>query len=321
MQEIVNTNLQAYEKDAEVVDEAWEMVEQNGVELSSCADLGTNSDDEESPNRTDDDQQEKADNLEDPAIPDLDASLNQSSMPLPHPSNVCVEQTLSGISKATALKILRSMNPKQRKIFNHLRQWAVDKVQGQNPKQFLIFLTGGAGTGKSHIINGFKYEAARLFARQCDSADDITVLLCAFTGTAAFNIGGQTLHSAFSIYGDIKQEKQYKPLGDDSLTKLRQKYRHLKVVIIDEISMVGQKMLNFVSERLKQIKQCQAPFGNISVLAVGDFFQIPVGDINLYKQSKINFGAALWDKFKLFELEDIMRQKEDLAFAKVLNEI
>ena len=110
VQEIVNTNLQAYEKDAEVVDEAWEMVEQNGVELSSCADLGTNSDDEESPNRTDDDQQEKADNLEDPAIPDLDASLNQSNMPLAHPSNVCVEQTLSGISKATALKILRSMN-------------------------------------------------------------------------------------------------------------------------------------------------------------------------------------------------------------------
>ena len=71
--------------------------------------------------------------------------------------------------------------------------------------------------------------------------------------------------------------KNNKPLGPDSETKLRQTYRHLKVAIINKISMVGQKMLKFVCEWLKQTKQCQTPFGNISVLAVGDFFNPSYG--------------------------------------------
>ena len=51
--------------------------------------------------------------------------------------------------------------------------------------------------------------------------------------------------------------------------------------------MVGEKMIMYIDERLKQIKQCQEPFGNVSVIAVGDFYQIPpVGDRALYNIDK-----------------------------------
>lgn len=49
------------------------------------------------------------------------------------------------------------------------------------------------------------------------SPDDMTILLVAYTGTAAFNIHGQTIHSAFSIFNP---SSQYKPLGEEQLNTL-----------------------------------------------------------------------------------------------------
>ena len=52
----------------------------------------------------------------------------------------------------------RSFNMQQREIFNFVRKWSRDffkclvyKIH-QNFKPFYIFLTGGAGVGKSHLI-------------------------------------------------------------------------------------------------------------------------------------------------------------------------
>lgn len=51
------------------------------------------------------------------------------------------------------------------------------------------------------------------------------------------------------------------------LNTMRARYHDLKVAIIDEISMVGRGMLNFINLRLQEIKGCTQPFGNVSVLA------------------------------------------------------
>ena len=52
-----------------------------------------------------------------------------------------------------------------------------------------------------------------------------------------------------------------------------------KVVIIDEISMVGNKMLSFIDTRLQQLTGLKAAFGGLSVIAVGDLYQLkPVND-------------------------------------------
>lgn len=50
-------------------------------------------------------------------------------------------------------------------------------------------MTGGAGTGKSHFIKTINYEATRILGKMSLEPEDTTILLTAFTGTAAFNIG------------------------------------------------------------------------------------------------------------------------------------
>jgi len=66
-------------------------------------------------------------------------------------------------------------------------------------------------------------------------------------------------------------------------------------------------------------------FGNVSILAVGDLYQLqPVKQRYIFEQpSNINaqLCGSLWDKFTLHELTTIMRQREDLAFAELLNRI
>ncbi len=66
--------------------------------------------------------------------------------------------------------------------------------------------------------------------------DDVTILLTAPTGIAAFLINGMTVHSAFlgvSKYGG------FQPLGHDKLNLLRSKLSKLVLLIIVEVSMVG----------------------------------------------------------------------------------
>ena len=78
-----------------------------------------------------------------------------------------------------------------------------------------------------------------LNVREGENPDDIRVLLCAYMGTAAFNIGANTICSDFHK----KMYQTDQTMSADQLNTFRIKYKHLKVVIIDEISMVGKKTL------------------------------------------------------------------------------
>ena len=150
--------------------------------------------------------------------------------------------------------------------------------------------------------------------------DDVSVLLTAPTGVAAFNIGGATIHSTLAIPGNSALPSEYQPLGDDKLNSLRTKLGQLKLLIIDEISMVDKKLLTYIHGRLRQIKQTRdfTPFGNVSILAFGDFYQLPPVKGKPLFTNDCCFD--LWnDSFKLVTLDEIMRQKEDKQFAELLN--
>lgn len=96
------------------------------------------------------------------------------------------------------------------------------------------------------------------------------MLLCAYTGKAAFNIGGSTISSA--LKQKFKQSDQ--TLNSDTLNTFRLKYRNLSVVIIDEISIVGNSLLSFIDQRLQELKGTRTPFGGVSIIAVGDLYQL-----------------------------------------------
>ena len=163
------------------------------------------------------------------------------------------------------LTLLRNLNLRQREFFNHVVHWIKCK-----DTPIYAFLTGGAGVGKSVVIRALYQSLYKILnLRDGENPDDIRILLCAYMGFASFNISGQTICSAF-------HKKMYQGtnlLSADELNTFRIKYRHLKVVIIDELSMVGNITLSFIDKRLQQLTGTKAVLGGLSVIAVGDLYQ------------------------------------------------
>ena len=226
------------------------------------------------------------------------------------------------LSHAAIRKMYQSLNEKQASEFYFIRDWCKQLVSGKEPKPFYHFLTGGAGTGKSHVIKCIYTEATKQLLNlpelqeECDISRQ-TVLLTAFTGTAAFNINGNTIHSIFKI-----RPRSNSSLGRD-LDNMRCQLGVLQILVIDEISMISKKLFATIDARLRQIKGLRnKPFGGVSILAVGDFYQLPP---ILAKPLCIPESTSLlnlWDEhFEVMELTDIMRQKDDEEFAKLLNRI
>ena len=161
---------------------------------------------------------------------------------------------------------------------------------------------GGAAVGESTVTNAL-YEALIRYLNSVTgkNPDDVKVVKLAPTGKAAFNIKRNTLHAAFKIPAN-------------------------RVIFIDEISLVGNGMFNFLNLRLQQIMGNKEPFGGISFITVGDLFQLkPVFDKWIFENSRIGYDALagnIWaEYFTIFELTEIMRQKDDKEFSELLNHL
>lgn len=192
-------------------------------------------------------------------------------------------------------------------------------------KQLKLFLSGGAGVGKTRVTNAL-YEALIRYLNRVpgENPDEVKVLKVAPTRKAAFNINGNTIHSAFKI--PANRGFNYCTLDRDRLNTIRSHLRKLEVIFIDEISMVGSGMFSFLDLRLQQIMGTQKPFGGTSLITVGDLFQLkPVFDQWIFQNSKNGYtplASNLWQEhFKMYELSEIMRQKDDKEFAELLNRL
>ncbi|XP_062599362.1 uncharacterized protein LOC134260845 [Saccostrea cucullata] len=245
-------------------------------------------------------------------LPDMETEVN---------SDVLYKVQQNTQSTEEMQQTLRNLNETQMKVFYFVREWCLRRNFGEKPDALHIFITGGAGTGKSHLIKSIHYEASRILQKKLTSPDSVSVLLAAFTGTAAFNIGGNTIHHLFSL--PKYMPLPYEPLKEQTLNEMRVQLCDLQILVIDEISMVYKKLLYYVHERLVQIKKCKEPFGGVTVIAVGDFYQLPPvkqrKDERLYKDNAL-YPVDYWvDFFKVVELTEIMRQREDIPFATTLN--
>ena len=174
-----------------------------------------------------------------------------------------------------------------------------------------VFLTGSAGTGKTYLIAKYlKYLKDR----------KIKVSVVAPTGIAASHLNGQTIHSFFGLgirsfvdeyYIDSLQQKKY----------LNERMRKLKVLIIDEVSMISPEIFESMDKILKAFRFSDEPFGGVQVILSGDFFQLT--SISKEKrEKKFIFQSYLWDelKLKICYLEEKFRQDDDILI-KILDEI
>ena len=220
--------------------------------------------------------------------------------------------------------LVQMLNKKQREFFYH----ALHLIK-TSEKPFYAFLSGGGGVGKSHLIKSI-YQAALKYYNSRAGQDfrRVQILLLAPTGKAAYLIKGNTIHSAFGIPAS-QSLKNYKPLDSGRLNTMRCELGALKLILLDEMSMVGNSMFTVqLNNRLKDLKGSKEDFGGVSIITLGDLFQLkPVMDgyaftdvqcLNSYN----SLAPNLWRKhFKMFELDEIMRQRESKMFAEILNRL
>jgi ATP-dependent exoDNAse (exonuclease V) alpha subunit len=175
-----------------------------------------------------------------------------------------------------------------------------------------IYITGAAGSGKTYLLN--KY-----IAYLNEHGADIGIT--ASTGIAATHMGGVTIHSwtGLGVRSHINeydleslQEKQY----------LWKRMEKVKVLIIDEVSMLHHYRLDMVDKVLKAFKRNDAPFGGIQVILCGDFFQLPPVSRAGEELSRFVYHSNAWKNgnFKICYLEEQFRQSDDVAL-RVLNDI
>jgi ATP-dependent DNA helicase PIF1 len=177
-----------------------------------------------------------------------------------------------------------------------------------------VFITGRAGTGKSTLLKHFRDTTKK------------NIAVIAPTGISALNVGGQTIHSFFKFkIGIIDRE-----VGLISDKKLRDLYKKLDTLVIDEISMVRSDLFDCIEKflRLNGPKPGQV-FGGVQIVAIGDMFQLPP-IVSSYEydfftnhyESPYFFDAKSYSKasFEIIELTKVYRQS-DIDFINILDKI
>ena len=176
-----------------------------------------------------------------------------------------------------------------------------------------IFLTGPGGCGKSYLID---------FISEISQRNNLALAKTASTGVAAFNIGGQTIHSFCGIgLGDEDVNFLIKKVFQNR--KASERIRKTDILVIDEVSMVKAELFEKVDLIFRAIKSKKhLPFGGIQVILVADFLQLPP----IWKKDETKkhiFESKIWHECKLknIYLTELVRQKEGSDFAEALLKI
>jgi hypothetical protein len=175
-----------------------------------------------------------------------------------------------------------------------------------------VFITGSAGSGKTHLIN--RYIA---FLRE----HKVDVAVTASTGIAATHMGGVTIHS-WSGLGVRDTLSEYDLDVLESKSYLWKRFENVKVLIIDEVSMMHHFRLDMVDRIIRHFRRNTKPFGGIQVVLVGDFFQLPPISRHGEPDAHFIFKSEAWKDgdFTVCYLTTQFRQTDD-AYLTVLNAI
>ena len=177
-----------------------------------------------------------------------------------------------------------------------------------------FFLTGKAGTGKSTVVNELK----KILSNRA--------VFLATTGVAASNIGGETVHSFFSIkpFGFLQEED-----ANWIKNEKRTMWQSIKTIVIDEVSMLRPDVLDCINWTLE--KNIGQTIKSYQLIFVGDMKQLmPVyknEDLQLCQET---YKSLTWESafcieekkinIQTVELTEIKRQN-DREFIDALNKV
>ncbi len=202
----------------------------------------------------------------------------------------------------------------------------------------LLFITGGAGVGKSALLKVLFQAATNVSNTMIDQGDfhKPKAMVMAMTGCTARNVGGKTVHSALGLgWGTNTEASAF----SRTLQEQRVQWQYVDTVFIDEISLISTDTLSRINHALNNIFGTHdvARFGGKHVIFLGDLYQLPPvtgrmiflppkapanttktpPPINPFK-AMAEAATPLTAGFKLYELTEIMRQKDAVPFANLL---
>lgn len=171
-----------------------------------------------------------------------------------------------------------------------------------------VFLTGGAGCGKSFLIQHFLKDK-----------DPKKFPVLASTGAAAVLVGGRTFHSFFGLGimeggVDVTVEKALRN------SRVRSRLKKITGFVLDEVSMISAATLRAAETICRLVRNDERPWGGVKVIAVGDFAQLP--PVERTQSRSWAFLDPTWKAtdFRTIVLRENVRT-HDLDFQGVLEDV
>lgn len=186
------------------------------------------------------------------------------------------------------------------------QQQALDLLRsGEN-----VFLTGGAGCGKSYVVREFLKELdAKIFP------------VLASTGAAAVLVGGRTFHSFFGL-GIMEggPDATYDKASKDN--KVLARLRKVEGVIIDEVSMIPGEALMIAEALAQKARNSRLPWGGMRVICVGDFAQLPPVQKMGSPKRDWSFLNEVWNASGFQSIQLVHNHRvEDPDYKKILDHV
>ena len=190
-----------------------------------------------------------------------------------------------------------------------------------------IFYTGSAGTGKSAVLQALR--------RALPAS---TTAFTASTAVAAHSIGGSTVHAFAGVTtNDLQGFQEGTVQLKDIIASVKRRrdavarWQSTRTLVIDEISMLSATDFDILEAVARGVRESVQPFGGITLILSGDFFQLPpVGRGQGFGPGggaggggkRYCFNARSWPKCiqRCMELTQVFRQT-DTAFIDILNEV
>lgn len=169
-----------------------------------------------------------------------------------------------------------------------------------NPAKYIVGLTGAGGTGKTfitkYIISHCKYSNSVI---KCTSP---THKACRVFSQALGGKNVDTIQSTFGLRLDLKLE-DFDPANPQFNPIAKPKLENIKLLLIDEASMLPAKLITFICNKCKELE--------IKIIFIGDAHQL--APVNEFK------SIAFERCYEVYQLKQIVRQAANNPITNLLN--
>ena len=185
------------------------------------------------------------------------------------------------------------------------QQAILDVIFSANYKKPNIIISGPGGAGKTTLL--------KMICQRCKDKG-YEYGLTALTGIAAYNLGGETIHR-FSGIGIGRGDPMSLVKKVSKNYEIKLKLRRLKILIIDEVSMLGLELFEKLHTVFAYIRdKPHEPFGGVQLIFCGDFLQLPPVDDRWF------FNSEIYDKmnFQVYVMEEPLRYTDKKYFELLM---